>query len=185
MAFILSGSTVVSYAEAADVKDLDQRVFEANEIAFADAPDTPPTLDDYIEDLATKTTDRINRKIEASTQWRSYLGFAGQGYDSNNIPSFVPEKILARKSDFTTLCAYGTLYQWILPKIADFGNPESAEVQKIQYYEKRYNDLFEELVNQWTWYDEDDDGTIEDGEKKVTFALTRRSRGKKRIVSVR
>ena len=36
MAFIVSGGDVVSYAEALDVRDKDQRVFESNEIDFAD-----------------------------------------------------------------------------------------------------------------------------------------------------
>ena len=60
MAFILSGSTVVSYAEAVDVKDKDQRIFEANEINFTDVPDAPGSLDNYIEDLTQKATNRIN-----------------------------------------------------------------------------------------------------------------------------
>jgi len=38
MAFILDGTTVVSYAEALDVRDKDQRLFEANEIDFTNVP---------------------------------------------------------------------------------------------------------------------------------------------------
>ncbi len=87
MAFIVSGGNVLSYAEALDVKDKDQRIFEANEINFTDVPDTPGSLDNYIEDLTTKSTNRINEKIRASARWREYLGYAGQGYDSiNDLP---------------------------------------------------------------------------------------------------
>jgi len=67
MAFIISGGTVVSYAEAVDVRDKDQRLFEANEFTLANLPDVPPTLNDYIEDLTTKATARINQKIRASS----------------------------------------------------------------------------------------------------------------------
>jgi hypothetical protein len=186
MAFIVSGTTVVSYAEASDVRDKDQRVFEANEINFADVPDAPATLDDYIEDLTTKSTARINQKIRASARWREYLGFAGAGYDSiNELPAFNPDRILSRKSDFTDMCCYYTLKEYLLPKVADFGNPESPEVQKIKYYEKKFEDLFEELLAIMDWYDSDGDGTVESGEKMTRFGFPRRSRGRRNVVRVR
>lgn len=180
MAFIVVGGSVVSYAEAVDVRSVDQRVFEANEIDFTNVPDNPGSLDNYIEDLTTKATDRINQKIRSSARWREYLGFAGSGYDSlETVPAFDPDKIITRKQDFTDLCAYATLYMYILPKIADFGNPESSEVQKIQYFEKRFNDLFEELMNMMDWYDDDGDGTVQDSEKMISYVRTRRTRGRK------
>jgi len=186
MAFIVSGGNVVSYAEASDVRDKDQRVFEANEFTLTNLPDAPPTLNDYIEDLTTKATARINQKIRASSRWREYLGYAGAGYDSiDNIPAFNPNLILSRKSDFTDLCAYYTLKEYLLPRVADFGNPESAEVQKIQYYDTKFNDLLTELLSIMDWYDSDADGSVEDGEKMTRFSLTRRTRGRRSIVRVR
>ena len=186
MAFIVSGGDVVSYAEALDVRDKDQRVFESNEIDFVDVPDTPGSLNNYLEDLLIKSTSRINEKIRASARWREYLGYAGGGYDSiNNLPPFVGAKILSRKSDFTDMCAYYCLKEYILPKIADFGNPESPEVQKIQYYEDKFNNLFTELMNMMDWYDSDADGTVEDGEKQVRFRLNRRSRSRQPVTRVR
>ena len=104
MAFIVSGTTVVSYAEALDVRDKDQRLFEANEIDFSNVPDAPANLNEYIEDLTAKSTNRINEKIRASARWREYLGFSSAGFsDINNIPAFVPENIINRKSDFTDM----------------------------------------------------------------------------------
>ncbi len=184
MAFILDGTTVVSYAEALDVRDKDQRLTEANEIDFTNVPDTPGSLDNYIEDLTTKTTNRINAKIKASSRWKEYLSYTGVSFNLNTTPDFVPEKIVGRKADFTDLCAYGTLYMYLLPKVADFGNPESAEVQKIQYFEKRFNDLFQELMSDFTWYDADDDGSVEDSEKMVRYMPTRRTRTKRSTARV-
>lgn len=181
MAFILSGQTVISYCEAIDIRDKDQRVFEANEINFSDAPDAPATLDEYLEDLATKSTARINQKIRASAQWREYVGVV----DINDLPAFESEQIMSRKGDFTDLCAYYTLKEYVLPKVADFGNPESPEVQKITYYENKFNDLFQELMGILDWYDLDDSGAVDSNEQRTRFAKTRRTRGRRPIVRVR
>lgn len=185
MAFITVGDAVVSYAEALDVRDKDQRLFEGNEIDFTNVPDTPGSLNNYIEDLTTKSTNRINQKIRASARWREYLGYIGTGYDINSIPAFDASKIVDRKADFTDMCCYYTLKEYLLPKIADFGNPESPEVQKIQYYDDKFNEIFTELMNMFDWYDDDDDGTVEDGEKMIRFSLTRRTRGRRATTRVR
>jgi hypothetical protein len=185
MAFVISGGNVISYAEANDLRDKDQRLFEANEFTLANLPDAPPTLNDYIEDLNIKATARINQKIRASSQWRDYLGYVGADYDINNIPAFNANLILARKSDFTDMCAYYTLKEYLIPRVADFGNPESAEVQKIQYYESKFNDLFTELLGMMDWYDYDASGALDDGDKLIRVSLNRRTRGRKNVVRVR
>jgi len=185
MAFIVSGGTVVSYAEATDVRDKDQRLFEANEFTLANLPDVPPTLNDYIEDLTTKATARINQKIRASSQWRDYLGYVGASYDINNIPAFNPNLILARQSDFTDMCTYYTLKEYLLPRVADFGNPESAEVQKIEYYAKKFDDLFNELLSMMDWYDYNASGALTDEDRLIRVSLTRRTRGRRSVVRVR
>lgn len=185
MAFITVGDTVVSYAEALDVRDKDQRLFESNEIDFTNVPDNPGSLNNYIEDLAIKSTNRINQKVRASARWREYLGYTGTGFDINSIPAFDPSKIVGRKADFTDMCCYYVLKEYLLPKIADFGNPESPEVQKIQYYDDKFNEIFTELMNMFDWFDEDDDGSVEDGEKMVRFSLTRRTRGRRSTTRVR
>lgn len=187
MAFITDGAgNVISYAEALDIKDKDQRIFEANEVNFTDVPDTPGSLDNYLEDLAQKATNRINEKIRASARWREYLGYAGGGYDSiDDIPPINMNLIVGRKSDITDMCAYYTLKEYLLPKIADFGNPESAEVQKIQYYEGKFDDLFRELMDILDWYDADNDGAVQTNEKMVKFRPNRRTRGRSNISRVR
>ena len=67
------------------------------------------------------------------------------------------------------MCAYYTLKEYLLPKIADFGNPESAEVQKIEYYAGKFDDLFRELMDILDWYSADGDATVEANEKMVRF----------------
>lgn len=186
MAFITDGGgNVISYAEALDVKDKDQRVFEANEFDFTNVPDAPGSLNNYIEDLTEKSTNRINQKIRASANWREYLNYQGVGLTSGVIPAFEPNKIKSRQADFTDMCAYYTLKEYLLPKIADFGNPESPEVQKINYYENKFENIFTELMSMFDWYDEDGDGSVEDDEKFIRFSRSRRTRGKSNIVRVR
>jgi hypothetical protein len=185
MAFIIKGSTVITYAEAADIKDKDQRLFEANEFTLNDLPGQPTTLDEYIEDLTIKATARINQKIRASSQWRNYLGYVGAEYDVNSIPAINPILILARRSDFTDMCCYYTLKEYILPRIADFGNPDSAEVRKIEYYENKFNDIFTELLSMLDWYDFDQSGVLDDSDRLIRVSRTRRTRGRSSITKVR
>tara|TARA_R100000951_G_C2646320_1_gene182722 strand:- start:1061 stop:1621 length:561 start_codon:yes stop_codon:yes gene_type:complete len=186
MAFITDGAgNVTSYCDASDVKDKDQRVFESNEISYSDAPDTPTTLDEYIEDLATKGTNRINQKIRASAKWRQYLGYTGEGIvDINNIPAFNPNRIVGRQADFSDMCSYYTLKEYILPKVADFGDELSPEVQKIQYYENKFQDLYTELTDMWDWYDREGDG-IDNEDRMVSFRTNRRTRNKSNTTRVR
>jgi len=187
MAFITDGGgNVISYAEALDVRDKDQRVFEANEIDFTNVPDIPGSLDNYIEDLTQKSTNRINQKIRASARWREYLDYTGVGIDDfNSIPPIDMDLIISRKPDFTDMCCYYTLKEYLLPKIADFGNPESPEVQKIQYYDNKFNDLFTELLDILDWYDQDNSGASDSDEKMLKFRLNRRTRGLKNVTRVR
>jgi len=185
MAFITVDGSVTSYCDSADIRDKDQRIFDSNEIKFADAPNTPTTLDEYLEDLAVKSTDRINQKIRSSAKWRQYLGVTGQGIDDfNNIPAINPNRIVSRQADFSDMTAYYTLKEYILPKVADFGDELSPEVQKIQYYENKFNNLFEELLDMWDWYDREGDG-IDDEDCMVSFRTNRRTRNKRATTRVR
>jgi hypothetical protein len=184
MAFIISNGTVISYAEASDIRGTDQRIFECNEFRYADAPNEPTSLDEYLEDLAKKSTARINQKIRASVAWRSYLASQGGNYSSQNIPDFVPGKILSRKADFTDICCYYVLKEFLIPKIATF-EENSAELIKIQYYEQKFNSVLQELLQMFEWYDYDSSGVVTDSEKNIRPQRYRRSRGRRPIVGVR
>jgi len=113
------------------------------------------------------------------------LGYVGASYDVNNIPAFNPNLILARQSDFTDMCTYYTLKEYLLPRVADFGNPESAEVQKIEYYAKKFDDLFNELLSMMDWYDYNASGALTDEDRLIRVSLTRRTRGRRSVVRVR
>ena len=162
MAFILSGSNVISFAEYEDVLATDQRLFEANE-GFTEA---------IVEDALTKATRRILDKIRATDWWRSYYVRQSAGNDTSiytstliSVPAPVGSKIKLRQADFTDLCVYFALAEILYPKIADFGNTDSAERQKIGFYDEKYRALFKELLEDGDWYDFSGDGTVNPSEK--------------------
>tara|TARA_R110002020_G_scaffold77940_1_gene196427 strand:- start:1162 stop:1407 length:246 start_codon:yes stop_codon:yes gene_type:complete len=80
------------------------------------------------------------------------------------------------------------MYYYLLPLIADFSadgtGDESAEVQKMKYYEDKFQGLFNELIALADWYDADNDGTVEDSEKVWTNQTVRRSRRRSTVVRV-
>ena len=169
MAFIISGQppSVIAFAEYSDVTDADQRLFEANEgIASAD----------MVEDLTIKATARILQLIRNTEWWRRYYlteassvqVAATQTRSTPDVPLPNANLILGRQADFTDLCVYFTFYEYLLPKIADFGNQDNAEVQKIGVYRTKFDQLFRELIDDGTWYDFDASGTIDALEKLPT-----------------
>lgn len=159
MAFITENNTVVSFAEFQDVVDKDQRLFESNE----------GLSDDGVEQQLVRATERILSKFRASDWWRSYYIKRDSTLTYNtvaDIPALDPNKILARQNDFTDLCIYTALAEFILPSIADFGNEDNAERQKMGYYSQKSDALFAELVRAGDWYDFNDDSTIASTEKQ-------------------
>lgn len=159
MAFITENGTVVSFAEFQDVVDKDQRLFEANE----------GLSDDIVESQLIRATERVLDKFRATDWWRSYYlrrDTTGVFNTVADIPALNPDKILDRQNDFTDLCVYTALSEYILPAIADFGNEDSAERQKMGYYTQKASSLFSELVQSGDWYDFDDSGTISSSEKQ-------------------
>ena len=159
MAFIEEAGTVVSFAEFQDVLNKDQRLFEANE----------GLSDDAVEQQLVRATERILTKLRSSAWWRSYFiarnNNVVQLKTVADIPALDPNRIIDRESDFTDLCVYTALSEYILPSIADFGNQDSAERQKMAYYTQRADELFGELITAGDWYDFDDSGTIASTEK--------------------
>jgi len=185
MAFITVGGSVTSYAEFTDLVQKDQRLLESNELVVPTESGFTDTSD-FVEDLLTKSTDRINIKIKASSWWQGYLRYTNTTNVSNPalVPDFNPNRIKTRKQDFTDLCVFYCMYYYLLPLIADFSSEDSPELQKIQYYETKFNGLFNELLAMADWYDADGDGTVEDGEKAYTYATVRRTRRRSSVVKV-
>ena len=168
MAFINPGQTgVIAFAEYTDVTDTDQRLFEANE-GIADQT--------IVEDLTEKATNRILQLIRNTSWWRRYYlveASDSQRLSTNtrstpDVPLPDPDLILGRQADFTDLCVYYTLYEYLLPKVADYSAQDNAEVVKIGVYRTKFDTLFRELIEDGTWYDFDGSGTVTELEKLPT-----------------
>lgn len=158
MAFIEYGSTVLSFATSDDLDALDARLFEQNEGLETD----------YVDDQLVRSTERILALLRSTDWWRDYYLSMSDSPAINtvaDIPALDPVKILARQNDFTDLCCYYALYNYILPYIADFGNEDNAERKKMGYYQQKFQDLFGELVQAGDWYDFNGTGTVTSAEK--------------------
>ena len=169
MAFVTESGSVTSFAEFQDVVERDQRLFEANE----------GLSDDIIDGLLVRATERILSKLRATEWWRQYYIRRDSNLQivtSADIPAVDPNKIILRQNDFTDLCVYTALAEFILPSIADFGNEDNAERQKMGYYTNKADALFGELISAGDWYDFDDDGTIQSQEKQPGSYNLRRIR---------
>lgn len=167
MAFISSGGNVIAFAEYSDVTDCDQRLFEANE-GISNST--------MVEDLTIKATSRILQLIRNTGWWKRYYLIEAtdaerQATNTLNTPD-VPlpnaNYIIGRSADWTDLCVYYTLYEYLLPKIADFSRADNAEVVKIGVYRTKFDKLFAELIEDGTWYDFDGSGTVTSQEKLPT-----------------
>lgn len=167
MAFIISGGNVISFAEYEDVLARDQRLFEANE----------GLTDVIVEDALERATERILTLIRATDWWRNYyIRKSGVAESINyftspliSVPQPDPNKIKARQSDFTDLCVYYALSEILLPKVADFGNDDTAERQKMGYYDEKFRALLRELIEAGDWYDFSGSGTITADEKAPNY----------------
>jgi hypothetical protein len=49
--------------------------------------------------------------------------------------------------------------------VADFSAQDNSEVQKIGVYRTKFDKLFDELIQDGTWYDFDGSGTVTETEK--------------------
>ena len=159
MAFVTELGNVTSFAEFQDVVDKDSRLFDANE----------GLSDDIVDAQLVRATERILTKLRSSAWWRSYFVNRNTSTTINSvadIPALDPNKIKDRYNDFTDLCVYTALAEFILPSVADFGKEDSAERQKMGYYVQKADSLFGELVTAGDWYDFDDNGSIVSDEKQ-------------------
>ena len=157
MAFLSNGSTVLSFAEYQDVVDADQRLFDTNE----------GLTEDVVETQLVRATSRILSLFRATSWWRSYYVKRNPSVTIDTVADIPPldiNRIKNRQNDFTDLCVYYALYNYILPSVADFGQDDNAEKQKISFYQQKYNILFDELTVSGDWYDHDNDGAVETSE---------------------
>lgn len=168
MAFRFSGTTFISFATYDDLIQRDQRLFEANE----------NLTEDRIDDFLKLAAARVLTQIRNTTWWRDYAFNQDPDLhrDQRLLPSINPKYIKSRESEFKDLNIYFAFHEYILPYVADFGNPESAEIQKINHYKDSYNKLFTEVIESGDWYDFDQDGTIELKEKSPNKQLLVRVR---------
>jgi hypothetical protein len=159
MSFVFdSDDNVTSFAEYQDVLDRDQRIFDENE----------GLSDSIINVLLVRATERLVSKLASSQWYRDYK------WKMNTQDAFDSAKILSRHNDFTDLCVYEALAEYILPKVANFGNSENSEFNKISFYRIKADQLFGELITHGDWYDFDSNGTVETSEiKQGTFNLRR------------
>lgn len=146
MAFINSNASVLSFAEYQDVLDREARVFEVNE----------GLSEEDIEDQLIRTTNRIVSKLSADLGW-----------------DVDKDLIISRKDDFTQLCVDFALAEYILPKVADFGDEENAEKLKIDFYGSKFEELYNELIKDGNWYDSDNDGSVTDSDNISTYTNLR------------
>jgi len=141
MPFIVENGSVVSFADYQDVINMDDRLFAINEGITS--------LD--VENTLIRSTIRILNKLKASDWWKAYSG--------SSIPDALDVSSIVRTEDFTDLCVYFAMFQYILPKLANF-DESSADYNKIEYYRSRFTELFEELLVDGDWYDADASGTV-------------------------
>ena len=161
MAFITQGTTFFSFADYEDVVARDSRLFSTNEGL------TP----DVVEETLIRSTTRILDMLRSSAWWKSYY-IRQTGSTANiivgqsiEVPALNPFLIQARQGDFTDLCVYHALSEYLLARVADFGNPDSAERQKLGFYNTKFRELYDELIVSGDWYDFSNNGTITDEEK--------------------
>jgi hypothetical protein len=169
MAFVETSTQVIALATYDDFVSRDNRVLVENEAL----------TQTVVEDLLVRSTERILAQLRASTWWYELQTSKNQSLNLNtraDLPDVDAKDILARKNDFSDLCVYHTLYEYALPRVADFGREDDAERQKIGYYQQKYNALFDELLRDGSWYDFDGDEALESTDFKPSSVSPRRYR---------
>lgn len=169
MAFISENNTTISFAEYTDVASRDQRIFDGNE----------GLTDDVVETALIRSTTKILDKIRATDWWRDYYTRrdSSLSYTTRaDVPQVDPDKIKSRQADFTELCVYWALAEYILPQVADFGDEADSDRAKMGWYANKHESLFAELIHAGDWYDFDDDDTVQSDEKQPGVYTLRRRR---------
>lgn len=166
MSFITEDSTVISFAEYRDVIAVDQRLFDSNE----------GLTDDVVETALIRATERILSRIRSSAWWQKEYTARNSVTNRANIPNPDPNKVKARENDFTELCVYLALADYVLPQVANFGDEGDDDRNKMGYYQNRMEQLYAELIEAGDWYDWDGDAVVESDEKNTGQYNLRRYR---------
>ena len=168
MAFYYINQTFQSFAVYADVTARDTRFFEANE----------GMTEQVVNPLLAQSSQRILTQLKNTDWWKEYQFSrdASLKHDLRLVPPVNADNIKGKEQEFKDLNIYFAMTEYLLPKVADFGNETSAEVIKIQFYRDAYNNLFKEVVESGDWYDFDGDATVETAEKSPTFTNRVRQR---------
>jgi hypothetical protein len=155
MAFNIVTGTFVSFAVYSEVTARDSRFFEANE-GFTEQ---------QVNSLLEQASDRILSKLKSTDWWKEYQFSRDSALerDVRLLPDVDPLKIKGSEQDFKDLNIYFCMAEYLLPRVADWSN--TADVTKINFYKDQYAALFKELVEDGSWYDFDNDGTVERTEK--------------------
>lgn len=166
MAFIKSGSNVLSFATYDDVAVTDLRLLAENE----------SLTEDLVEDALVKATARILDKISGSAWWKEYFKKRNPNTDILSIPAINPNLILRRQQTFTDLTVAIAMAEYALPSVADFSNESNAELAKMEFYRNRAVELFTELIQAGDWYDYNNDKNITAAEKQPSVYVQKRIR---------
>lgn len=152
MTFRLVAGVFASFADSAEVRARDPRLFESTE-GITDA-----TINSALE----RSSARILTRIRNTDWWASYFRDRTTivNYDARSLGAVDPDNILIRHFEFRELNVSLALSDYILPATADWGNETSAEVVKIRHYTDQFNTLFEELISVGDWYDFSENGTV-------------------------
>ena len=59
------------------------------------------------------------------------------------------------------------MYEYLLPRVTDFSI--EADTTKINFYKDQFTALFNELIEDGSWYDFDGDDTVEKTEKSPSI----------------
>jgi len=168
MAFISDRTGVVSFCDYTDCVSRDSRVFEANEIIASAG------LVDDEDGFGERATQKILYMIKDTAWWQSYFLVEDKGNTDVSTQGLIDvpvpnaNKFKARIQDWTDLCVYLVLYEYLLPKVADFSAEDNAEYRKIGFYQAKFGELFRTLINAGDWYDFDGTGIITNSEKMPT-----------------
>lgn len=159
MAFNIVTGEFISFAVYADVAARDQRFFESNEGI------TSGTVDDLLE----QASNRILSKVKATDWWAKYQFSRDTTLENDvrNLPEVNALKIIGREQDWKDLNIYFCMAEYLLPRVSDFSI--EADTTKINFYKDQFTALFNELVQDGSWYDFDGDDTVEKTEKSPSI----------------